>query len=1419
MLNNALVVGFLVLLKIFSGPKPDMLPQDQPRKTVDQPSEIFMAIADFEVSTTITCTNKNIQVTYTGDADDNASFSWSFGGASIVSGSGKGPYVIRWPTTGSKTVVLTVTQQGEAFTNVKTVNVMTNITTSLTRSICSGETVTLGTRVLDKTGTYTETFTSPTTGCDSIVTLNLTVNPTFQRQINEEICQGEVYVFGNDRLSRAGTFTKTFSSTNGCDSVVTLTLAVNPTFTTQSSLSICQGENHKFGSQTLTTSGTYQEVFTSLEGCDSTVTLQLTVFPTFDEAISETICEGESYIFGDETLTNSGTFTKTFTSVNDCDSTVTLRLKVAPNYSRAINEIICDNEDFMLGTESFTETGTYVKEFLTVDGCDSVITLNLTVFPTYEIDTTIAICDGESYVFGNEKMSKAGMFTKTFSTRNGCDSTINLTLEVLPIYNQTDTVSICEGEFYLFDTDTLTMDGLFTKTFQSVDGCDSTVNIQFNVIPNIRDSIPVNICEGESYLFGEEELNRSGTYMQSFTSSLGCDSTVVIMLVVNEIYNENIRVEICQGDSLLFGDQMLTEKGVYSRTFESSVGCDSTVNLELLINPKKSKFVSAFLCEGSTYDFMGENLTTPGIYTKTTTSKAGCDSTVFLNLKLSPVFEIFQEINLCAGSTYLFGDETLTRTGRYSKTFLSNTGCDSTVFLDLAISSPINVFLDEMLCENEFYVFDGDTISTAGTFVKTFNSTGGCDSIVTLSTTLIPPIITEMEASVCMGEFYLFGDKILSESGTYDLVLTSEEGCDSTIHLNLTVTPDKFRNTISEICRGDTLDFHGQRIFKAGFYQAIIPSSEGCDSVITTKLVVLEGSKIEMEASICSGQTYLFDGQALDTSGVYTQTLESKNGCDSTIVLNLIVDDQIRQSITDTICNGGSYVFGEETLTRRGTYTKTFPSTGGCDSIVTLNLVVVDQFETRVEIGVCQGESYLFDDTELTRPGIYGRIFQSEMGCDSVVTVILSSIDPIEEELNVTLCQGDFVLFGDRNINEAGTYINIFESASGCDSVVTLNCTVVPQLFGRDEVTICEGSSYVFGTDTLTASGDYLYTYESIAECDSTVYLKLNVAPPITTELEVIMCAGESFNFNGQELTEPNVYTQSFSTETGCDSTVVLFLMQEGEEPARTIQDFNVCEPEAELTANLPEGTFGQWTSTSTGVTFANDQSPETLAMELQRGRNSFFWSLSTENCPNYSTDELQIAYASVKPVARNDFFGLNTDEVTFSESVVRNDNPNGMDWSTQLLSLPTAGTVSLFNDGGFDFFTNGAENIDVTFRYVLINEFCPEFRDTALVTLYLNADTREYPEVIGMTPNGDGVNDRFIIPELRVFSEDYADNELFIFNRWGDEIFYANPYDNNWAGTGKTGRTLPAGTYYYIAIFRTPERDIKKEGMILIIR
>ena len=270
-------------------------------------------------------------------------------------------------------------------------------TETINAAICAGETFDFFGQSVTTAGTQTTILTDQS-GCDSVeVTLNLTVNPTFDLTESLTVCANELPIqFGSQTLSAAGTFTETFQSQAGCDSTVTLTLNVNPTFNETESLTVCANELPiQFGSQTLTAAGTFTETFQSQSGCDSTVTLTLNVNPTFDETETLTVCDSElPILFGSQTLSAAGVYSETFLSQAGCDSTVTLTLNVNPTFNLTVNETIQPGSSFSFGGQSYSSSTTVTETFQTVAGCDSVVTLVLDVVQTVELfvapDTAVA---------------------------------------------------------------------------------------------------------------------------------------------------------------------------------------------------------------------------------------------------------------------------------------------------------------------------------------------------------------------------------------------------------------------------------------------------------------------------------------------------------------------------------------------------------------------------------------------------------------------------------------------------------------------------------------------------------------------------------------------------------------------------------------------------------------------------------------------------------------------------------------------------------------------------------------------------------------------------------------------------------------------------------------------------------------------
>ena len=150
--------------------------------------------------------------------------------------------------------------------------------------------------------------------------------------------------------------------------------------------------------------------------------------------------------------------------------------------------------------------GSYHDSYINEDG--NIVMLNLIVHPTYETDMIAEICEGENYTQNGFDLLNPSVGvhneTITLETVNGCDSIVNLTLTVYPTYETDMTAEICEGENYTQNGFNLLNPSVGvhdeTVTLETVNGCDSIVNLTLTVIdnPDITISGNTNIVEGES---------------------------------------------------------------------------------------------------------------------------------------------------------------------------------------------------------------------------------------------------------------------------------------------------------------------------------------------------------------------------------------------------------------------------------------------------------------------------------------------------------------------------------------------------------------------------------------------------------------------------------------------------------------------------------------------------------------------------------------------------------------------------------------------------------------------------------------------------------------------------------------------------------------------------------------------------------
>lgn len=1049
--------------------------------------------------------------------------------------------------------------------------------------ICPGECYPYLSTQFCSAGTYDYTFNSAG-GCDSLVSIVITELTSINITLDTSACAGETVLVQGNQYPAPGSYTVILPGVNTCDTTLTLNVVEDPTYQDSEFAAICQGDTYTLGTQVLTTGGVYTEIFTTSSGCDSIIDLTLTVQAPVTTNLVETVCFGESFIAGTQTYNTTGTYTEVLQTSLGCDSTVNLDLTVLPELTGTATEEICEGQSFPFGGSTFSTTGSFPVVFITADGCDSTVTLNLTVFPNSQTSLTETICPGQSYTLGPNTYTSTGIYTEVFQNANGCDSTVTLDLTVQPSINVSIDETICDGQSFPFDGNTLTTSGTYSGTFTSVGGCDSVVTLNLTVAPNPVVNLVETICGGDSYTVGTDIFTTTGTYTVLLSSAEGCDSTVNLDLTVQTAITEQVTVEICDGESYAIGSTSYTIAGNYTNVLTSSAGCDSTVELTLIVNPTYVENIVASICAGDFYNVGGQGFSTAGNYTISLTTVNGCDSLIDLDLSVVQTLTETVTANICPGTSYMFNGSSYSTPGSYPFSLPSAAGCDSVVTLELDVLPPATETVFASICEGDTYLVGSQAYSTTGQFTTILTSAAGCDSTVTLNLTVNQPQSVAITESFCQGGSYFIDGQSLTQAGSYTFNLTTTQGCDSVVNLTLVVAPTYVQDFFATICPGTSYTFAGQVYTSAGQYSTVLPTVAGCDSLVTLFLSEEQLIETNLEASICTGQTYLFGGTTLTTAGSYNDLFTTAQGCDSLVLLELEVINSFDTQLAETVCAGESVIFDGAPQTTTGVYTASYTSTGGCDSMVTLDLTVLPELTIDTVANLCFGESIQLGGQSFDETGMYTVSLINGLGCDSILTLTLNISGGDTTRLVESICSGDFVEVGTQQFNTTGNYTVDLQTSGGCDSTVILNLTVSSQVMLSQSESLCAGQSVTVRGTTYSSPGTFTLNAPGVGgECDTVITLVVEVGNLADSTILASICDGETYPFNGQTLTSAGTYTEVLTAANGCDSTVTLELSV-GQTSSTTISE-TICEGDTYVFNGQTLTVAGTYQDVQTGAT------------------------------------------------------------------------------------------------------------------------------------------------------------------------------------------------------------------------------------------
>ena len=215
-----------------------------------------------------------------------------------------------------------------------------------------------------------------------------------------------------------------------CQDTAKIRFVIRPQEISYLEVALCPDDDVLFNGTRLTLPGTYLDTLSDIYNCDSLVSLTITPIMDMETRIADRFCAGDAYIYDGESILIPGNYEYVYSTSEGCDSTVYLALAQIEPALTELSLILCNESHYLIGSDTITVDGLYQYQFTAANGCDSIVNLDITFRPPSIEEILDTICHGEIYLFGNEELRVDGIYYEQVQNQYGCDSLTILNLTV-----------------------------------------------------------------------------------------------------------------------------------------------------------------------------------------------------------------------------------------------------------------------------------------------------------------------------------------------------------------------------------------------------------------------------------------------------------------------------------------------------------------------------------------------------------------------------------------------------------------------------------------------------------------------------------------------------------------------------------------------------------------------------------------------------------------------------------------------------------------------------------------------------------------------------------------------------------------------------------------------------------------------------
>lgn len=265
-------------------------------------------------------------------------------------------------------------------------------------------------------------------------------------------------------------------------------------------------------------------------------------------------------------------------------------------------------------------------------------------------------------------------------------------------------------------------------------------------------------------------------------------------------------------------------------------------------------------------------------------------------------------------------------------------------------------------------------------------------------------------------------------------------------------------------------------------------------------------SLVHSVASICQGEVYSWRGNSYTTSGVYKDSIQKADGCYIIYQLTLSVNPVYNFTENDTVVNGIPILWHGQSLSAPGIYYDSLQTINGCDSVYELyleSITICSDSLVTMSASLCPGNSYFWHNHYLSTPGTYYDSISKGDGCQILYELHLSMSATYYYVEHDTIVSGNSLLWHGQLLSNGGIYYDYLLTVNGCDSVYELILTEVAPTCSP--VTDVEGNVY-----QVVKLGNQCWMKENLRTSSYTNGVAIPVGSCTTTTTAYIFYPGGS---------------------------------------------------------------------------------------------------------------------------------------------------------------------------------------------------------------------------------------------------------------------------------------------------------------------